>query len=299
MAPTIAVISAGAMGSAIGAKLTAHGCIVLTNLDGRSPSSHDRAKAAGMEVVALSEVLSRAEWILSIVPPDKAESFAEKVFTLSKEEGITSTFKFVDCNATSPATVKRIAALAEKHEIPFIDACIIGSPPREGYDPTFYASSSDPGLIRQFGRFEVLGLKLQSMEGEGVSVGDASALKMSYAGITKGTTGLVTTMIMAAHSSSPATAKALLNELAYSQVPILKRVSRSIPEAFPKAYRFEGEMREISDFVASQLGTKEAKVHEGLANVYGRLAGLVSDPDNNEELAALKSFVEGAKQATS
>lgn len=179
---TIAVIAAGAMGSAIARRLAANGCTVLTNLDGRSPSSLKRASEAGMQVVPLEEVILRSSWLLSIVPPDKAESFAEKVFKVAhgKEEA-TKHFKFADCNATSPATVKRIAAMASQYGVPLVDACIIGGPPRDDYQPTFYASSSDSSLLREFGELGGLGLKVSLMEGEGVSIGDASALKMSYA----------------------------------------------------------------------------------------------------------------------
>lgn len=299
MAPTtIAVIAAGAMGSAVAHRLASQGCSVLTNLHGRSSDSLERARKAGMQVVSLEEVVSRSEWLLSIIPPDKAESFAEQVFKIARsKQGTGLQFKFADCNATSPATVRRIAALATEHEVPFVDACIIGGPPREGYDPTFYASGSDPRLLEEFGRFGEFGLKVRLMEGDGVSVGDASALKMSYAGITKGTTGLAIAMVMASHASSPATAKALLNELSLSQLPILKRLTWSIPDAFPKAYRFEGEMREISDFVTSHLGPGEGKIHEGIANVYHRVAALVAEP--TEELEALKEFVEGGSRAIS
>jgi len=293
MASTIAVISTGAMGSAVAARLAAHGCTVLTNLDGRSSGSYERARNAGAQVVPLNEVVSRAEWILSIVPPDRAESFAQQVFDVFRKTEGTRRIRFADCNATNPTTVKRIAALAAKDGVPFVDACIIGGPPREDYDPMFYASSSNAALLQEFGKVGNFGLKISLLEGEGVSVGDASALKMSYAGITKGLTGLTTTMILSAYASSPATAKALLNEMASSQPAILKRCTWSIPDAFPKAYRFEGEMREISDFVKEQLGPGESQVHEGLASVYGRLVGMVNAP--NDELEGLKAFVDEGK----
>jgi len=296
MAPTIAVIAAGAMGSAVGARLVAHGCTVLTNLDGRSPNSFERAKKAGMQVVPVRELVNRAEWLLSIIPPDKAEGFAQDIFKAYKGEDKPPRIRFADCNATSPSTVKRIALLAKEYGVPFVDGCIIGGPPREGYNPTFYASSNETVLLEAFAEFKGLGLNVELLEGEGVSVGDASALKMSYAGITKGTTGIATAMVLAAHASSPATAKALLNEMSRSQIPLLRRFSASIPDAFPKAYRFEGEMREISGFVHENLGAGEAKVHEGLANVYGRLAKLVSEP--NDGLEALKAFAEGGKRNT-
>lgn len=186
MAPTVAVISAGAMGSAVAARLVAHHCTVLTNLDGRSPGSFERAEKAGMQVVTLEEVVTRSDWILSIVPPDQAEAFAQHVFEMASSLGKTtaqtrSNFTFADCNAISPATVKRISALAAHHQIPFVDACIIGGPPHEGYDPTLYASADDPSSLREFDKLGTLGLKIRLLEGEGAAIGDASALKMSYA----------------------------------------------------------------------------------------------------------------------
>ena len=181
MAPTVAVIAAGAMGSAVAARLTARGCTVLTNLDGRSQRSVERAKKAGAQIVSLREVVSRAEWILSIVPPDSAEAFAQEVFSIAKDLRGLHSARFADCNATSPATVKRIAAHAVENGMPFVDACIIGGPPRDGYDPTFYVSAEENGLIHDFGTLSTYGLKVNLLEGVGVSVGDASALKMSYA----------------------------------------------------------------------------------------------------------------------
>lgn len=104
--------------------------------------------------------------------------------------------------------------------------------------------------------------------------------------------------LSAAHASSPATAKALLKEMSHSLPPLLNRFTRSIPDAFPKAYRFEGEMREISDFVCEQLGPGESKIHEGISSVYARIAKAVNESDN-DEVAALQEFVEGGKRASS
>jgi len=63
-APTIGIIAAGAMGSAIGHTLTKAGCNVLTNLDGRSESTHAD--------VPLGEIVRRAGWVMSILPPSEA-----------------------------------------------------------------------------------------------------------------------------------------------------------------------------------------------------------------------------------
>ena len=77
----IAILSPGAMGSAISVRLVEHGARVLTSLDGRSPATVDRARAAGMEDVSL-ETITTADIILSIVPPGEAVVLAKGFVTL-------------------------------------------------------------------------------------------------------------------------------------------------------------------------------------------------------------------------
>lgn len=107
---TIAVIAAGEMGSAVGRRLVQGGCSVLTNLDGRSSKSRSRAEEAGLKDVPLSQIANQASFVLSIVPPSSAFSFAELFLRESKSANRNgSPLVFVDCNAVNPATVKRIA----------------------------------------------------------------------------------------------------------------------------------------------------------------------------------------------
>lgn len=185
---TIAVIAAGAMGSAIGRRLVQGGCTVLTNLDGRSEGTRKRAIEAGMKDASYKEISQQASWVLSILPPSDAFSFAEKFLAESQSassspgagnHGLT----FVDCNAVNPNTVKRIAGLFadSSRPIPFVDAGIIGGPPQEGYDPTIYASAGDSELLGRFADLSKYGLVISTLKGEGAGIGDASALKMSYA----------------------------------------------------------------------------------------------------------------------
>ena len=61
----------------------------------------------------------------------------------------------------------------------------------------------------------------------------------------------------------------------------------------PKAYRWVGEMEEISSFVRDGLGDGEAHVHHGFAHLYERVErGLPEGAD----IAVLKKFVEDAKK---
>lgn len=102
-----------------------------------------------------------------------------------------------------------------------------------------------------------------------------------WQGISKGITGLLTTMILgkaliyisrllsnsiftAANASSPATADALLHELHSSQPVILNRIVKTVPPMLPKAYRWIGEMEEIAGFV----GEGEGDIYHGVAKLY-------------------------------
>lgn len=291
--PRLAVVAAGAMGAAVAKRLTSFGCTVYTNLNGRSEATRKRAQDAGMIDLSVDDLVLKSDWILSILPPRDAVLFAEKIQKVAAKHGsaLLSPRTFVDCNAVNPETVKRIAALFAGTSIGFVDAGIIGGPPKGDYNPTFYASAEDMRILDEFTTLSKYGLKVSPLKGEGVGVGDASALKMSYAGITKGTTGLYTTMVLAAHASSPATADALMRELQMSQPILLDRLVKTVPPMLPKAYRWIGEMEEIAGFV----GGSEGDVYRGIAKVYERIEKSIAG--DQEDIATLKSFVEKAKES--
>ncbi|OJT10729.1 hypothetical protein TRAPUB_12761 [Trametes pubescens] len=294
-APTIAVIAPGSMGAAVGHRFTKAGCTVLTTLVGRSPATIERARAAGMQDASLAEIATRAQWVLSILPPSSALAFAESFQKAYAEAGAGRGLAFVDCNAVSPQTAKTVARVFEGSAVRFLDAGIVGGPPSDTYNPAFYASAApeDADLLDAFVGLEKWGLRVVPLRGEGAGIGDASALKMSYAGISKGFTGLVSTMILAAHASSPATAQALLHELHDSQPFVLERIVKGVPSMLPKAYRWVGEMEEISAFVREGLGEGEAHIHHGFAHVYERVEKSLPEGD---DVGVLKKFVQDAKE---
>ena len=78
-------------------------------------------------------------------------------------------------------------------------------------------------------------------------IGAASAVKMSYAGITKGTTAIAAAMLLGAARFG--CAEALIAELSSSQPQMLARMRSGIPGMYDKAYRWVAEMEEISDFL--------------------------------------------------
>ncbi len=129
--PVVAVIAQGAMGAGIGAFLTRKGMSVTTSLTGRSEASAKRAAAAGMKPVADDEI-ANADFVLSIVPPGDAIELAERLvpgMQRSKKKPL-----YIDCNAISPETADKIAAIVTATGTPFLDGAIIGGPPQGDND---------------------------------------------------------------------------------------------------------------------------------------------------------------------
>jgi 3-hydroxyisobutyrate dehydrogenase-like beta-hydroxyacid dehydrogenase len=257
---TIAVIAAGSMGSAIGRRLSSQGAQVVTSMTGRSAASRERARTAGMEAVS-DDGLARADFFLSIVPPDKAAELAARMATIFKTAARKPVY--LDLNAISPQTAAEVARIVTSSGAIFVDGGIIGGPPKDGQSgPVIYLS----GLVGDAaGALERHGLRSKVLAGD---IGAASALKMAYAGITKGLTALGTTMLLAADRAG--VAEALRAELAESQAELLTRFSRAIPDMLPKAYRWMPEMAEIEQFIGRDR--PEAAIFKGASGLYGQIA---------------------------
>lgn len=277
--PVVAILAQGAMGAGIAARLGAQGVTVLTNLDGRSAASAARAAAAGMCAVPLAG-LAQADAVLSILPPDQAEATAALLAPILAAAATPPLY--ADCNAISPETMGRIALLLGGHGLRVVDAGIIGGPPRDGYaGPVVYASGAEAaGFVALLAG---CGIDLRVAEGP---IGAASALKMSYAGITKGLVAIGSAMMLAATRAGAA--DALRAELAASQPALSAWFARMVPSMFDKAYRWAGEMEEIADFTHEDPGANA--IYRGAAALYARLA----DPQSAEDIAALRAFLDGA-----
>jgi len=260
MTPTIAIIAPGNMGSAVARRLTENKVKVVTSLAGRSEASAKRARAAGMSAVADAQ-LTEADFLLSIVPPGDALALAKRlapVLTAANKKPV-----YVECNATSPRTVLAIADVVGATGCPFVCAGIIGPPPKPGSTNTkFYASGPAAGLFAELSEY---GLTVRVLQGPLTA---ASALKMSYAGITKGFTALGSAMMLAATRGG--SAQALRAELAESRPDLLGYLTRQVPEMYSKAYRWVAELEEISDFVGKDH--PEHAMLDAAAQLYERIA---------------------------
>ena len=277
MTPTVAIIAPGNMGSAVGARLTENKVTVLTSLAGRSAESERRAKAAGMQPVADAQ-LAEADFLLSIVPPGEALALAKRlapVLTAANKKPV-----YVECNAVSPDTMLDIADVVGATGCPFVGAGIIGPPPKPGSANTkFYASGPAAGL---FSKLNEYGLIVRVLDGPLTA---ASALKMSYAGITKGFTALGAAMMLAATRGG--SAPALKAELAESQPALLGYLTRQTPAMYPKAYRWVAELDEIAAFVGKDH--PEHAMLEAAARLYERIADDLAD--EKKEIGEMDAFL--------
>lgn len=281
MIPSIAIVAPGAMGSAVAARLAEHGARVLTSLDGRSDATRKRAAAAGM-VAADDRAIVDADIILSIVPPGEALALAQRLATLINRNAKTP--MIVDCNAVNVETIRQIEAVVLSSGARFVDAAIIGLPPKPGTPgPAFYVSgeaAKDVAVLRD------LGLDLRLIDGP---VGAASALKMSYAGINKALTGVGAAMVLAATRAGAA--DALRDELALSAPAVQARLANALPDMIPKAYRWVAEMREIGGFLGEDHPA--ALIYEGLARLFDHIAA--DAQGTGSEGAKLVAFAESCK----
>jgi putative dehydrogenase len=277
MTPVVAVIAPGMMGAAVGKRLVDNGVKVLTSLKGRSAETVTRAKAAGM-AAAGDEEIAACDFILSILPPGDAVALAERFQPALKASNAKPVY--VDCNAINPKTVDRVAAVIAPTDCPFVDSGIIGSPPKPGdAGPRFYASG--PAAPR-FATLRQYGLDVRVLDG---AMSAASALKMSYAGITKGTQAIGAAMMLAATRAG--SADALFAELSSSQKEMFAWFKRGLALMPPKAYRWVAEMHEIAGFVGEDPTAHE--LYEGAAHFYERIA---EDFDGGKkDVAALTEFL--------
>ena len=276
MQPIVAVIAPGMMGSAVAKRLTSSGLQVRTLLSGRSAATVERAAAAGMRDATVEQI-AEADFVLSIVPPGEALGLAEQLtpaLRAARRKPI-----YVDCNAVSPETVLRIDGVVRETGAAFVDGGIIGPPPEPDSSRTrIYLSGPDAGTVAGLAAF---GLSMPIQPGP---VGAASALKMSYAGITKGFTALGAAMMLAATRAG--TADALIAEMSVSQPALLKWLTAQMPKMPAKAYRWVAEMQEIAAFInADRPG---AGFYETAARLYEVIAADFEGP--RVETAALDAF---------
>jgi 3-hydroxyisobutyrate dehydrogenase-like beta-hydroxyacid dehydrogenase len=276
------------MGHAVGASIAERGFCLVSALADRSELTRARAERAGIEDAGgLDDVVTAAEGILAILPPAEAEPLACRVAEAMARTGRTPIY--ADCNAVSPATVKHIAAAITAAGAPFIDAGIIGAPPGPGRaDTRFYASGPQANWLEglagsgERGGIAVIGL--------GDDVGRASAIKMVYAALTKGTMTLKAAVLVTAMRLG--VFEELSKELEKSQPQAWARMG-ILPFLPADSGRWIGEMEQIAA-TFRDTGVPE-DFHRGAAAIFRMMAATPFAAESRESLDRSRSLADAIR----
>ena len=225
---TIAVVGTGNMGHAVGRALRTHGHRVVTALAGRSDHSRELAELAGIEDAGDLTAVMRESDLVLSILPPAAAA------------------DFANAAAGAP----------------FVDVGIIGGAPSETSVPRFYASGPDAQRVSVL---DGKGIQVMSMGGE---IGEASAIKMCYAALTKGTWALHTAVLIAAERLGVTTP--LIAAFEHSQQSTLEQMRARVPWIATDAGRWIGEMEEIAATFAG--AGAPTGFHDGAAEIFKLLA---------------------------
>jgi 3-hydroxyisobutyrate dehydrogenase-like beta-hydroxyacid dehydrogenase len=258
---TVGIISPGAMGSAMANTLVRGGVRVIATISDRSPRTAGLADRAGVELLPdLATVVSQADMVVSIVPPETAETVSANI--TDEAHRVAARPLIVDLNAIAPSTALRIHAIADVAACDFVDGSISGPPPWTPGTTRVYLSGPRAA--------EVAGLPFEGVDRivVGDAIGAASAVKMSTASVYKGSTGLLAQALLAADANG--VLEHVLADLRSSAPELVSRVERRLATAASKSGRYVAEMHEIA---ASQsaAGLTPA-LFEAMAEVYSALS---------------------------
>lgn len=250
----IGILHPGEMGSAVAKLLRDRGHEVVWASAGRSPATKDRAEAAGLvDVGGVADVVERSDVILSICPPHGALELARQVAGFG---GV-----YVDANAVSPRTVRAIAGVIERGGGTFVDGGIVGGPPRREGTTRLYLSAGAAERVSGLFAETVLDARIMSDQ-----VGAASALKMAYAGWSKGSAALL--LALRALARGEGVEDALLAEWQLSVPQAAARSEGAATSAAHKGWRWVAEMEEIAATLDA-AGLPDG-FHQAAAEIFAR-----------------------------
>ena len=271
---TIAILSPGNMGGAVGAQLRKSGYDVISCLAGRSDFTRRRADEAGFrDVVDINALVSEADLVLSILDPAKAMEIAEQVASAMTSTGQKPVF--ADCNATSPATAEKLNAVIEAAGGKFVDVGIVGGAPtrRENF-PQFCTSGPHASLLDEL---HDKGVRIECI---GPRIGQGSAIKICNVAYNKGAFALYTAVMLAAEHYG--CTEFLRDRLPNSQSGTVERLDQAVLRLPSLSGRYIGEMEQVAEtFEAIGL---TADIHKGAADLFRLLNASPLASERREEI---------------
>ena len=270
---TIAVMSPGNMGSAVGDFLGRNGYEVITCLEGRSDYTRKLAARCNMrDAGSLDSLVAEADLILSILDPGKAVMVAKQIAAVIKDSDRKPAY--ADCNATAPATAAEMNAILEAAGGVFIDVGIIGGASTEKSSPMFCTSGPHAALMDGMdGR----GVKILNV---GPDIGQGSAIKICNGAWNKGAFALYTAVMMAAQHYG--FTEHLSPRLPGSQAGTVDKIHQAITRLPSLSGRYIGEMEQIAQTFES-IGLP-AGFHAASAELFRMLNATPLANERREEI---------------
>jgi 3-hydroxyisobutyrate dehydrogenase-like beta-hydroxyacid dehydrogenase len=265
MAPhQIGFLHPGDMGISLAAAAQKSGHAAYWVSAGRSPQTRARAQEHDLlDARTLADLCATCSYIVSICPPHAAEEVAQQVASHSFQ-GI-----YIDANAIAPPRARRIGQSLEEAGADFVDGGIIGGP---AWEPgRTWLHLSGPRAEKVAACFADSPLQTNIL---GPDPGKASALKMCFAANTKGTTALMCAILAAAEKYE--VREDLFRQWSHGGSNMAERAAEQVRGVTSKAWRFEGEMREISS-TFEEAGVPGG-FHAAAAVLYSRIAEFKNAP---------------------
>ena len=201
--------------------------------------------------------------IISTVTPDAAVAVASQV--RREAARLDASLIYVDANSVSPQTIGRIADEFQDSNIQFVDAAIHGLASRLKTQGTIFASGSAAGVVSELFGTDV---RVRILGGE---PGNASLMKMTLGGMSKGIIGLfLQSSLLAQHVGM---ADEFCDELGHYYPDVLNFVERSLPTYGQHAARRAAEMREL------ETALSVAGLSTGMAVELSRLFSALNESD--------------------
>jgi 3-hydroxyisobutyrate dehydrogenase-like beta-hydroxyacid dehydrogenase len=254
----IGILHPGEMGISIAASAINSGHQVYWLSQNRSDQTRTRAEKFNLlEIDPLFEFCRTCEIIISICPPHAAEEVASSV----NKTGFKGLY--LDANAISPQRAIKIEQMLKANHIHFVDGGIIGGPAWKPKETWLCLSGERADEIASCFSNGPVELKIIGNE-----IGKASALKMCYAAYSKGTTALLSAILATAESLG--VRDELYQQWNMDEEGFPEQVNRRVVRVTAKAWRFEGEMKEIAE-TFRETGLPDG-FHLAAADIYHRMA---------------------------
>jgi 3-hydroxyisobutyrate dehydrogenase-like beta-hydroxyacid dehydrogenase len=190
---------------------------------------------------------------------------------------------YLDANAISPQLAIKLDQIMEANGIQFVDGGIIGGPAWTPKESWLYLSGDYANEIAACFIHGPLETKIIGNE-----IGKASALKMCYAAYSKGTSALLSATLASAEALG--VREELSQQWDMDEPGFAEQVNRKVRRVTAKAWRFEGEMKEIAA-TFREAGLPDS-FHQAAAEIYRRLATF----KNADEIPPLDSVLKALRR---